>query len=340
MQTAEDVYLSKNESLPLLSSLAVEDADLSDVAVGSKQLHAPQLYQPDEEQLLVEGQGGIRRQLDAQARLQKVVFGQISGRPACLILLSVDFTKGAYLRETDRFISADVTAEFSPVVDSPIRGTVAVNDFYPRVSRGYIQTRSSTTEYHLSFPNTALGGGGPSYTHSSSNPGIESQHIIHGLRKGKSGNRILWLLRENANTRSGLCLNITLAVTVTYSAGQEFQVTADIKATTSLLTPISKKSLYPIILRPGETATSGMDNLLVHRTLIVEAGSLSASGKIWVPSRESLALADLKLTVDQFEALTGVSRAILAPQGPGAGPAKAIEIKSSEEQKKEGSEAE
>lgn len=317
-QMGQELPLLGEDKLPLVSSLVVKENDPSKVEVGSRP-QLPEPYQPDRDQALVEGRKGLLRQLDFQARLEKVEFGQIQGHAACLIVISTDFTKGLYLSEKERFISAKVIAEFTAVGNPPTNREVFVHDFYPGVNLGHIQTRPTSSTLQLQFPDTVFGGGGPSYTTSSSQA-IQAQHIIHGRKVGKSGNVVEWGLNENATSRSGLYLGLKFAVTVKYTTGNDFQLKVDIRPTTSFMTPTVQKKRYPIIFSPKIPEATSSNAEAVHMTSGIRAGSLSVPGERWVPSAASSTLANLSLSRDEFESLTGVGTAILGPQGPGAGP--------------------
>ena len=292
MQTGQEAAPSGEDRLPLLSSLVITENHASKVGFGSK-THVPEPYKPTQSQALVEGRKGILRQLDFQARLLKVEFGQISKHPACLIIFYADFPKGPYIAEKERFTSTNVTAEFKLTDNSPVNSEILVHDFYPKVILGHIQPRSMASTTQLQFPNTPFGGGGPAYTYSSTQQ-IQSQHTIHGRKVGVLENKVKWAVNENANSRSGLYLTPKFAVTIKYAAGHDFQLDVDIHATTSLMSPTVMKHRYPITFSPQGNGTHSSDTETVHSTPMIQGGSLGVPG-------EKMGPIDIVVITSRFE---------------------------------------
>lgn len=318
-------------TFPTLTFNLEEDANRADQLftfrkASKEDPSATRTYRPAEKQLLQEGKLGDS---EFSARLERVVFGTHSSSPACLIVVGVNFcpknrgwlrfrqaTVEIAFEELDPSANRDVDPDndedyYSDEYDGPL-----VVDWYPRLIRGHVQTAAERYGIQLKVGVSAPVGAEAAVGYDVQKP-KEGLHLVHGVLVGSPQVRVRWNVTENEVGRGGIYEQLKLAMVVRHAEGRGFVMTLRMKAVTFGGLPVSGKGGARIKFLAGKGDKHGrrMGNQMAMPTL--EGGSLQVGGQTWtgdaVPG-SSCALEKLDL-----EALTGMEKALLGAQGPGAG---------------------
>ncbi|KAL9119342.1 MAG: hypothetical protein Q9187_004106 [Circinaria calcarea] len=285
-------------------------------------------YRPAEKQLLQEGKLGDS---EFSARLERVVFGTHSASPACLITVGVNFcpknrgwlrfrqaTVEIAFEELDPSANRDVDPDNDEDYDSDEYDGPLVLDWYPKLIRGHVQTAAERYGIQLTagVP-TPVGQVAAATVGYDVRKPKEGLHLVQGVLVGSPEVRVRWVATENEVGRGGIYEQLKLAMVVRHAAGRGFAMTLRMKAVTFGGLPVSGKGGARIKFLAGKGDKHGrrMENQMAMPTL--EGGSLQVGGQTWtgdaVPGG-NCALEDVDL-----EALTGMKKALLKAQGPGAG---------------------
>lgn len=279
----------------------------------------PAAFRPDEQQLLQQGKLG---ESEFSARLQKAVFGSYEGRPACLVLIQVNFCPKN--RSWFRFRNAVVELGFGDHTrdeeDSgeEYHGPI-VRKFYPEAIRGHIQTAAERYGIAFSVPIAPTAAGLSAEV--SLNRPKEGLHLIHGVLAGSPETRVKWKITENEVSRGGIIETPKLCVILRHTE-RSFDMSLKMKATTYGGVPIIGKGGSQITITPPSTTQSiePMPNDTESESTSLpglDGGSIAMGKHIWTGQEAGISKS-AKLDDEDLEQLTQMRAVLLGPQGPGA----------------------
>ncbi len=272
-------------------------------------------YKPAEQQLLQEGKLGDS---EFSARLQKVVFGALDERPACLLVVQVDFVPKRN-RGWFRFRNATVEIKFEDVEQSVDVSTIGDSDdeeeedyrgpivcrFDPGLIRGHIQTAAEAYNIQLQVPLAPVSGAAASAGWSVSSP-KEGLHLIHGRLIDDPPTSVKWVMNENEVSRSGIYEQPTFAMIVRHESGRPFTMSVNIKATTYGGIPVKGKRGSRITFKPPKEDQDAP-------TYSIQIGS-----KSWAPKQGHTGISNELKDMD-LGSETHMKEKLLSQQGLGAG---------------------
>ena len=301
----------------ILSFQLEEDLDRKDQLFSFRQEKKPivtaKAYKPTEQQLLQEGKLGDS---EFSARLQKVNFGTFKGRPACLLVVQVDFVPKKN-RGWFRFRNATVEIKFENIEQSVDVSTANDSDeeedyhgpvvckFDPGLIRGHIQTAAEAYNIQLQVPLAPVSGAAASAGWSVTSP-KEGLHLVHGRLMGDPPTSVKWVMNENEVSRSGIYEQPTFAIIVRHEPGSPFAMTVNIKATTYGGIPVKGKRGSRITLKPPKEDQRDQS----YSIQVDSSASSSVRGSVGSLHE----LTDLDLGSE-----TSMKEKLLSRQGPGGG---------------------
>ena len=239
-------------------------------------------FQHDANQLLTQG-ASLGSKL--QSRLKLVRFGQHTGSPACLIVLSIDFKPKSYtgvLRFRDAVVEVHVQPGKGHEDAENTGSTVENNDEddggkkEPKIVAwhpGYLegQAKSILESFNISLDTSAIPPAfgapaiGPSTGYSMSRERVK-RRIIHGTIEDEKQRVLEWKLEENKSTGDGIPPACKFAFIAKVDAKEGFHVKLGIRAVTVAAIPVIGKNTGAIHFAPGKFVDS----------LVSDAGMMNA----------------------------------------------------------------
>lgn len=145
----------------------------------------------------------------------------------------------------------------------------------------------------------------------------EGLHLVQGRLLGSPETRVRWVVNENEVGRGGIYEQLKLAMVVRHAERRGFAMTLRMKAVTFGGLNVNGKGGARIKFLAGRGGKQGrrMGNQVGMPTL--EGGSLQVGEQTW--TGDGISGSNLTLEDVDLEGLTGVKKALLGPQGPGAG---------------------
>lgn len=189
------------------------------------------------------------------ARLIKAKFSTYNGRPACLIVIDVDFQ--VFLSGIQyRFIRATARLDFEDGEAIPVADRAPViNDFAPRLRQGQRSStgmRTRTMGFEASLPGGIMGnsfGAIPRAGYMVKEKALRTGYqTIHGSKLGDSS--VVWSITEDPISQSGIPKVCKMAVVARYSENRPFVTSLHISATAWSGLPVKGKTT-PIIFNPA-----------------------------------------------------------------------------------------
>ena len=226
-------------------------------------------FQHDANQLLTQGAflGSM-----LQSRLKLVRFGQYSGSPACLVVLSIDFKPKSYTGVL-RFRDAIVEVQVQPGIGD--EGAENTGNAYerhddgkkePRIVTwhpGYLEgpAKSTLESFNISLDTSTIPPAfgapavGPSFGHSMSRERVK-RRIIHGTIEDEKQRVLEWKLEENKSAGDGIPPACNFAFVVKVDKKEGFHVKLGIRAVTVAALPVIGKNTGAIHFAPGKLVNS------------------------------------------------------------------------------------
>jgi hypothetical protein len=269
---------------------------------------SPKPFDGDKHQTLSEGTvlGSKFR-----ARLQGPTFGKYYEKPACLLVISINFKPKSYsgaLRFRDATVEVELGSGTGVVKNSP-SNSLQVVKIYPEYEEGPV--KSSLEEFDFKIEGNAIPLGtatmGPSIGYSVSRP-REGRRRIHGSIEGEGDleNLVEWKLEENRVAGDGIPEHCKFALIVRYPENEVFHMTMRIKATTGAGLGVTGRGGNPIYFPPSmHNQLENVDEPIreprvTDRTAAGEAAQSSLSG---TSSSRVLETIDLQVLTDTSRTL-------------------------------------
>ena len=289
--------------------LEVNTSRINDLGLFDRKVSQPtpsKPFQQDANQLLTQG-ASLGAKL--QSRLRLVRFGQYTGSPACLVVLSIDFKPKSYtgvLRFRDAIVELQVQPGKGEEGPENTRNVYKNHDdgkMEPKIVTwhpDYLEgpAKSTLESFNISLDTStvppAFGAPaiGPDLGYSMSRERVK-RRIIHGTIEDEKQRVLEWKLEENKSTGDGIPSACKFAFVVKVDKKEGFHVKLGIRAVTVAAIPIIGKNTGAIHFAPGKLVDS----------LVADASMISA----WASAVKNQVSTDENKEID----LTKVDLAIL-----------------------------
>lgn len=299
-----------------LGQAIVEDVD-NEITIGSQVTVSPTVqYELSDgsEPFVASVKSGLLGQLSAQARLTFAlpgVFPSMGIRIGTLLVIEVDFAQAEMLRTVNRIVSCDVKLDFCLASSQAESGQVVIRNYYPRHSVGPIRQTAKQHVAQLVLPNSALGGGGPSYTRTS-NSVVEGQHTITARKEGNLDNNVTFVMKENSASKTGLYAKPKLAVVVQHPHDSIFELKVNLRPKSTLAIARTSRTTRSVRFSSAQMLATFKARMSEYD------GPFMVAGEKWKPKLHG-ELPNLDLSNADLERLTRTHAAIVHAQGLEAG---------------------
>lgn len=211
-----------------------------------------------------------------------------------------------------RFRNATIGASFGDAGGLSAENIVRprVQKYYPYMVNGAVQTAMKEYGFELAIPVAApIVSVNPSAKYSFTGP-REGQRLVHGVLEDDDETYVEWSVYENNVTKDGIPRICNVAIIISYTAGRDFTMGLNIKATTLAGIPVVGRGGGLIKFSPaggvGSSPTAVMENLNSGVVQCCQTDFVSSQSQLAVSNQDTdLHSLDLETLTDMRKLLAG-----------------------------------